>query len=72
MYFLEVAFVILALASSEVARAQKEDMYRVYDLNKDGKVHPIEVKMVWMGWSNNFVYWSEDKNFLGRISNEFQ
>ena len=55
---------VLALASLEFTEAQKMDFFTAYDMNKDGKVHPLEVKMSWMAWSNGMLYWSKDANLL--------
>ena len=56
--------VLLVLAFVCFKAAKAEPLFRIHDLNKDGKVHPVEVKMSWMSWSNNMVYWSQDANFL--------
>ena len=55
---------VLALALLEFTEAQKMDFFTAYDMNKDGKVHPLEVKMSWMAWSNGMLYWSKDANLL--------
>merc|ERR1719322_1481210 len=59
-----LAVLVLALASLEITEAQKMDFFTAYDMNKDGKVHPLEVKMSWMAWSNGMLYWSKDANLL--------
>ena len=64
MKMIPLAVLVLALASLEIAEAQKMDFFTAYDMNKDGKVHPLEVKMSWMAWSNGMLYWSKDANLL--------
>ena len=60
---IRAVLLVLVFVSFKATEAN-QDLYRLYDLNRDGKVHPIEVKMSWMSWSNNMVYWSEDATFL--------
>ena len=59
-----LSVLVVALASLEFTEAQKMDFFTMYDSNKDGKVHPLEVKMSWMAWSNGMLYWSKDANLL--------
>ena len=64
MKMIPLAVLVLALAFLEITEAQKMDFFTAYDMNKDGKVHPLEVKMSWMAWSNGMLYWSKDANLL--------
>ena len=62
MKMISLAVLVLALALLEFTEAQKMDFFTIYDSNKDGKVHPLEVKMTWMAWSNGMLYWSKGRS----------